>query len=74
MRTTTTDPISLHDVMNPEQHPFVIDGEGDSAIKIFFENEENKRTYLDIAVEHPGNDFTTNLNNPQPMAGDDPTH
>jgi len=49
-------------------------GEGETAIKIFFENEENMRTYLDIAVEHPGNDFTTNLNNPQPMAGDDSKH
>lgn len=74
MRTTTTDPISLHDVENPEQHPFVIDGEGESAIKIYFENEENKRIYMDIDVEHPGNDFTTNLSNPQPMAGDAPKH
>jgi len=55
--------LSLHGVINPEQYPFVIDDEGDSVIKIFFENEENKRTCLDIAVEHPGNDFTTNLNN-----------
>ena len=74
MRVTTTDPISMHDVMNPEQHPYVIEGEGDSAIKIFFENEENKQTYMDISVENPGKDFTTNLDNPQPMAGDTPEH
>lgn len=72
MRITTTDPISLHDVENPDQHPFVIEGEGESAIKIYFENEENKQTYLEISVEHPGSDFTTNLDNPQPMAGDTP--
>jgi hypothetical protein len=26
--------------------------------------EERKRAYLDISVEHPGKDFTFNLNNP----------
>ncbi len=72
MRVTTTDPITMNDVPNPEAHPFVIEGEGDAAIKIFFENEENKQAYLDIAVEHPGEDFTTNLDNPQAMAGDSP--
>ena len=71
MMISTTDPISLHDVNDPEKHPFVIEGEGNTAIKIYFENEENKREYLDIAVEHPGSDFKTNLDNPQPMAGDD---
>lgn len=72
MRISTTDPISLNDVPNPEGHPFVVEGEGDTALKIYFESEENKQAYLDIAVEHPGEDFTTNLDNPQPMAGDTP--
>ncbi len=64
MRVSTTDPITLHDVPNPESHPYVIEGEGDSAIKIYFESEETKNEYLNIAVEHPGKDFQTNLNNP----------
>ncbi|MDH5191157.1 MAG: hypothetical protein OEW89_07895 [Gammaproteobacteria bacterium] len=64
MRVTTTDPISLHDVSQPEVHPFVIEGKGESALKIYFENEKNKRTYLDRHKKHSGKDFRTNLNKP----------
>ena len=64
MRVTTTDPITLKEVPNPAGHPFVIEGAGDSALKIYFENEDTKKAYLEIATEHPGKDFTTNLNNP----------
>ncbi|MDH5229881.1 MAG: hypothetical protein OEY38_07480 [Gammaproteobacteria bacterium] len=64
MRISTTDPITLNDVHDLDQHPFIIEGTGDDALKIYFENEETKQQYLDIAVEHPGEDFTTNLDNP----------
>ena len=64
MRSSTTDPITLNDISDPENHPYVIEGEGDSALKIYFESEETKKEYMDIAVEHPGEDFETNLNNP----------
>ena len=64
MRVTTTDPITLNDVPNPENHPFVIEGTGENALKIYFENEANKKEYLGIPTEHPGEDFTTNLDNP----------
>lgn len=64
MRVSTTDPITLRDISTPEGHPFVIEGEGDAAIKIYFESEDTKREYLAIQVEHPGKDFETNLNNP----------
>ena len=64
MRISTTDPISGADIKNLDSSPFVIEGEGEGALKIFFENEENKKAYLEIATEHPGEDFTTNLNNP----------
>lgn len=64
MRISTTDPISLREVPNPGTHPFVIEGTGDNALKIYFENEDNKKAYLDIQTEHPGKDFTTNLDNP----------
>ncbi|WP_455196323.1 hypothetical protein [Kaarinaea lacus] len=63
MIVSTTDPISLVNVQNPEAHPFVVEGEGDNALKIYFENEENKNTYLGIEVEHPGKDIETNLDN-----------
>ena len=48
---TTTDPISLHDVPNPELHPCVFEGDGDNGIEIFFENEANRQTYLAMNVE-----------------------
>ncbi|WP_455200862.1 hypothetical protein [Kaarinaea lacus] len=63
MIISTTDPISLTDVQNPETHPFVVEGEGENALKIYFENEENKNIYLGIDVEHPGEDFENNLDN-----------
>lgn len=64
MRTSTTDPITLNDVPNPEKHPFVVEGTGENALKIYFESEETRKQYLGISVEHPGEDFQTNLNNP----------
>jgi hypothetical protein len=73
MMVSTTDPITLNDVTDPESHPYVIEGEGPNAIKIYFESEATKQEYLDISVEHPGSDFTTNLDNPAPMGGDRPS-
>jgi len=64
MRISTTDPISGADIKNPEGRPFVIEGKGEGALKIYFESEDNKKAYLEIQTEHPGEDFTTNLNNP----------
>jgi len=74
MRISTTDPITLNEVTHPENRPFVVEGKGDSALKIYFESEANKKAYLDINVEHPGKDFEHNLDNPSPMAGDEVTH
>ncbi|MES9963476.1 MAG: hypothetical protein ABW116_08030 [Candidatus Sedimenticola sp. 20ELBAFRAG] len=48
---TTTDPISLHDVPDPEEHPCVYEGDGDHGIEIYFENEENRETYLAMEME-----------------------
>jgi hypothetical protein len=70
MRVATTDPISGADVKNPESHPFVIEGKGDGAMKIYFANEENRKIYLDIQTEPPGVDFTTNLDNPARMGSE----
>lgn len=64
MRVSTTDPITLQDISNVEGHPYIIEGEGEGAIKIYFESEETKHAYENIAVECPGKDFETNLNNP----------
>ena len=64
MRVSTRDPISMNDVPDPTHHPFVVEGEGDNSLKIYFETEENKQAYLELEVEHPGKDFKVNLNNP----------
>ena len=55
MRQTTLDPISLEDVTDLEQAPFVVEGEGDHAIKIYFQSEDNKREYLEPEVHGSSN-------------------
>lgn len=51
MKISTTDPITHNDVSDPEEHPFIIEGEGEDVVKIYFENEANKAIYLDIKIE-----------------------
>lgn len=46
MNIHTLDPITLNDVTDLENSPFVIEGEGTGALKIYFESEENKAEYL----------------------------
>ena len=67
MRIETTDPITGNTIRNPEGYPYIIEGQGEGALKIYFESEDSKNAYLEIETEHPGKDFTTNLDNPQPM-------
>lgn len=64
MRICTVDPITFNDVPDPDGHPYVIEGSGKNALKIFFESEESRREYLGVTVECPGKDFQYNLNNP----------
>jgi hypothetical protein len=67
---TTTDPISGKDLGNVETKPFVIEGEGHLAIKVYFESEETRRRYLDIEAEHPGQDLRYKLDNPDADVAD----
>ncbi len=48
---STTDPITLQDVPDPEQHPCVYDGDGENGLEVYFENEENRQMYLNLKVE-----------------------
>ena len=50
MITSTLDPISMNDVTDTENAPFVIEGEGNNALKIYFESEANKQEYLSIPM------------------------
>ncbi len=53
MKITTVDPISGNDVSDVAHAPFVIEGSGADALKIFFESEGNKASYLEIEVKTP---------------------
>ncbi len=48
---TTLDPISLHDVPDPEHHPCLYEGDGVNGLEIYFENEENKKIYMEMELE-----------------------
>lgn len=50
MRISTLDPMTLNDVHDLERAPFVIEGEGDNAIKIYFESEASRDEYLDLEI------------------------
>ena len=53
MRVTTTDPISGNDVTDIDNAPYVIEGSGEDALKIYFESQENKSSYLEIESKTP---------------------
>jgi hypothetical protein len=46
MRVTTTDPMTLNDVTNLEDAPFLIEGSGPDAMKIYFESASSRDGYL----------------------------
>ncbi|HPB74384.1 MAG TPA: hypothetical protein PLY96_03910 [Chromatiaceae bacterium] len=50
MITTTLDPITLVDVTDLDNAPFIIEGSGDNALKIYFQSEANKQEYLATEV------------------------
>lgn len=45
---STTDPITLNDVLNPEFHPCLYEGDGEHGLEIYFENEANRQAYIDL--------------------------
>lgn len=57
MMISTTDPVTMNEVSDPEHRPYVIEGDGPDAMKIYFESERTKREYLDITVEQARSDF-----------------
>ena len=64
--TTTLDPVSLNDAArNPTMH---LRGGG---VDLYFESEENLRTYQGMHVERPGADLRYNLDNPTDECGTD---
>lgn len=53
MRVTTTDPMTGNDVADLDNAPFVIEGQGHDALKIYFESVANRQEYLDISMNGP---------------------
>lgn len=49
---TTVDPISGNEVSNITMAPCVYDGDGDNGIEIYFENEQDRETYLELGNDH----------------------
>jgi len=70
MIITTTDPVTGADLEHPETRPYVIEGQGLLAVKIYFESAATRRAWLDTASGHPGNHFVTTLDNPDPGMAD----
>ena len=52
MRITTLDPMTLNDVTDLDNAPYLIEGQGENAIRIYFESEQNRQEYL--ALESHG--------------------
>ncbi|MEJ2424874.1 MAG: hypothetical protein P8101_10515 [Candidatus Thiodiazotropha sp.] len=50
---TTTDPITLRDVPDPQTHPCLYEGDGEHGVEIYFESDETKRIYQDLVTEDP---------------------
>ena len=48
---TTLDPISLNDVPDPENHPCLREGDEENGLEIYFENEANKKAYMEMEME-----------------------
>lgn len=55
MRVSTLDPMTLNDVADIDNAPFLIEGEGDNAIKIYFESEASKQEYEDMEMHGSDN-------------------
>ena len=50
MKVINTDPMTMESIPDPEGHPYVIEGSGEHALKIYFESLETKRAYLEAAL------------------------
>ena len=46
MITTTTDPITGEHLDNLSAKPYVIEGKGRLAVKVYFESEETRSSYI----------------------------
>lgn len=57
MRVSSLDPMSLNDVKELESALFVVEGQGDNAIRIYFESTKNRDDFLNLET-HGSGDFS----------------
>ncbi len=72
MRIERTDPVTGYTVEQTDGHPFVVEGAGDDALKVYFESEDTRQQYLKVGTEHPEQGMEHTLDNPAPLPGDEP--
>jgi len=53
-KISTTDPITGRDISDLEGRPFVVEGGHYNDVTIYFESEQSKQAYLDIPLQHQG--------------------
>lgn len=63
-RQETTDPMTGHTIVDPEDHPWVQEGDPDDGITIYFDSDETMRRYAAIEVERPERGMRASLDNP----------
>ncbi len=51
MNISTTDPMTGNDVTDLDKAHFVVEGRGESALKIYFESEQSRQEYLEFVAE-----------------------
>ena len=56
MRISTLDPITMHEVKELDQAPYVVEGEGRNSFIVYFESETTRAIYLDISLDAPNSD------------------
>ncbi len=59
MIISTTDPITMNNIADPDNHPSIIEGKGKTAIRIYFESEDTRQIWLEIC-----GDSNQNLSHP----------
>jgi len=53
MITATIDPMTLYKVTDTDHAPYIVEGKGPHALKIYFENESSKLNYLSSLLHNP---------------------
>ena len=57
---TTTDPMTLKDVVTDEGHPSLFEGDAENGLEIHFESDATRQGYIDLKPHDPkilqGND------------------